>query len=99
MEYLHVGIRNDIDLLYYEIRVNVIRVNNRFCAIPLEEDGRYYLDFSVLFIEPTVDISEIFNLAFDLEGLAEAVEGAPEEVHLEELLETARRLEEAMKKL
>ena len=99
MDYLRVGFRNDVDLLYYEIRVNIIRVNNRFCAKHCDEDGRYCLDFFDLFIEPTVDISEVILLALEVEGTAEALENVPEEVHLEELLDTARRLEEAMKKL
>ena len=99
MDYLHVGRRDDLDLLYYEIRVNIIRVNNRFCAKHCEEDGRYGLAFFDLFIEPTVDISEIFLLALEVEGAQEALEDASKEVHLEELLEIARRLKEAMKKL
>lgn len=99
MKYLRICPRNEEALLYYEIRVNAIRVNNRFCANYCEEDGRYYLDFAVLFREPTVDISEIFDIAFELEGLEEAMEDSSEEERIEELLDTARRLEEAMKKL
>ena len=99
MDYLRVARRDDLDLLDYEIRVNIIRVNNRFCAKHREEDGRYYLDPFELFVEPTVDVSEIDLIALEVEGAPEALEHVSKEIHLEELLEIARRLEEAMKKL
>lgn len=63
MEYKHIGQYNDLDSLYNEVRINVIRVNNRFCTKPCEEDGEYCLDLFDMFDEPTVDISSIINLA------------------------------------
>ena len=99
MEYKHVIPCNDLASLYSEVRINIIRVNNKFSAKPCEEEGRYWLDLFNMFIEPTIDISSIFGLAMELEGLAEALEDEPEEFHLSELKDIAYRLELEMMKL
>ena len=52
-----------------------------------------------MFGEPTVDISPIIDLALQTEGLAEALEDEPEEVHWGELRYIAFRLEKEMMKL
>lgn len=44
-------------------------------------------------------ISPRNDLALELEGLTEAMENVSDEIHLEELLDIARRLEEEMKEL
>ena len=99
MEYKHIEPCDDLATLYSEVRINIIRVNNQFCAYPRKEEERYWLDFFHLFNEPTVDVSAIFDLAMEMEGLAEAVEDESEEIHWNELKEISYRLEEEMRKL
>ena len=99
MEYKRIGQRSDLGSLYNEVRINIIRVNNQFCAKMFEEDGKYCLDLFDMFNEPTVDISPIIDLALQMEGLAEALEDEPEEVHWGELRYIAFRLEKEMMKL
>ena len=69
MEYKHIGQCNDLDSLYNEVRINVIRVNNQFCTKPCEEDGECCLDLFDMFDEPTVDISSIIIWLCNLKGL------------------------------
>lgn len=99
MEYKHIATCDDLASLYAEVRINIIRVNNRFCVNPCEEEGRYSLELFNMFDEPTIDICPIFNLAMELEGLAEALEDEPEEVYWIELSDIAYRLKEEMMKL
>jgi hypothetical protein len=99
MEYKRIGQRNDLGSLYKEVRINIIRVNNQFCTKTFEEDGEYCLDLFDMFDDPSVDISPIIGLAFQMEGLEEALEDEPEEIHWSELRYIAFRLEKEMMKL
>lgn len=99
MKYKHFGPCNDLDSLYDEIRINIIRVNNEFCSNSCEEVGVWCLDLFDMFNDPTVDVSSIVDLALQLEGLAEALEDEPENVHWRALKDIANQLEEAMIKL
>lgn len=99
MEYRRLEQRDDLDSLYKEVRFNITRVNNQFCAEKIEEDAECCLDIFTMFHEPTVDISPIINLALQLEGLAEALEDETDEVHLIKLRDIAYSLENEMMKL
>ena len=95
--------RNNIDKLYSELRVNIIRVNNAFCSEKFDENEKYYeqycLDLFAMFESPTVDINSIILLSVQMEGIAESLEDEPECEHYKALLKLSRELELEMTKL
>ena len=103
MKYQRFEGRENLNVLYAELRVNIIRVNNAFCSDKFGENEEYYvqycLDLFAMFESPTVDINSIILLAVQMEGIAESLEDEPEDEHYKALLKLSGELEFEMAKL
>ena len=103
MKYQRFEGRENINVLYAELRVNIIRVNNAFCSDKFGENEEYYgqycLDLFAMFESPTVNINSIIFLAVQMEGIAESLEDEPEDEHYKALLKLSGELEFEMAKL
>ena len=74
MEYMFSKNRNTPDDLVQEMRINIIRVNNAFCENMQEINGGIALDLVRMFENPSVDLDSILGLAFEAEGVLDAID-------------------------
>lgn len=99
MDFKHIYPCDDLESLYNEIRINLIRVNNKYCAKAFEEDGKCCIFHFEIFTDPAIDLSAIIALTFEMEGVADALGDDPEEEHIKALKGIADRLEAEMQRL
>ncbi len=97
MEYIFSKNRSTPHDLVMELRINLIRVNNAFCEKQMEVCGNWALDLVYMFESTSVDLNPILPLAFEIEGVLDAIDDdtLAKEV-CEELVE---RLKKEMDKL
>lgn len=99
MEYIRIANEGDLLTVYKEIRINIIRVLNKYCTKDYIEDGSECLDLFALYDVPSVNVDQIINCALQLEGLAESIQDVDEICHLQKAKEIAKMLETEMAKL
>lgn len=99
MEYIRIANEGNLLTVYKEIRLNIIRVLNKYCAKDYIEDGSECLDLFAMYDCPSVNIDQIISCALQLEGLAEGMQDEDEICQLQRAKEIANMLEAEMARL
>lgn len=98
MKYKFIETNEDVFEKMREIRINIIRLHNRFCSTHIDENtdsGEYMLD---VFDDCRSEFSDVIMIMLQLEGSLDLYRNRPKSELLKNLDQLAQQLQKAMEK-